>query len=291
MTRLPSSAPRRTLSTAASLLVLAAAHPQAWAQAEDPRPRDAKAACAAGQVDKGIALLAELYAETDQISWVYNQGRCYQQNGRPEEAINRFREYLRRDDGTNPRYKAEAEQFITELEQELRQAPAATTPAPQPVPEAIAAPAPIESPPPTPPVLPASDPETTAPAVSADSSGGDRRGRRALFISSAALAGAGVVALTGAILSGVKVQSLEDETKDWTAWDWMHMGEAHEDEADRYEVFQWIGYSAAGLAFAGSGLCLYLAMRDSGTTTETSTLSFLPLLGPQTVGGRLGLSF
>ena len=77
---------------ALTLLVALAADPPA----DDPRPREAKAACAAGRVDEGIAVLARLYAESNDLMWVFNQGRCYQQNGRSDEAIQRFREFLRK---------------------------------------------------------------------------------------------------------------------------------------------------------------------------------------------------
>jgi hypothetical protein len=69
-------------------------HARAAAE-EDPRPRQALTACAGGEATKGIAILADLYAETRNPAFVFNQGRCYQQNGQLERAADRFREYLR----------------------------------------------------------------------------------------------------------------------------------------------------------------------------------------------------
>ena len=42
----------------------------------DPRVGEAKTACAAGDLQKGIRLLAELYTATNDPIWVFNQGRC-----------------------------------------------------------------------------------------------------------------------------------------------------------------------------------------------------------------------
>lgn len=53
-------------------------------------------ACLAGDMKGGIELLAELYADTHDSTYIYNQARCYQQNNEPELALNRFREYLRK---------------------------------------------------------------------------------------------------------------------------------------------------------------------------------------------------
>jgi hypothetical protein len=55
----------------------------------------AQRACLAGEVTTGIRLLAELYAATNDPRWLFNQGRCYEQNREPRAASERFREFLR----------------------------------------------------------------------------------------------------------------------------------------------------------------------------------------------------
>jgi hypothetical protein len=94
----------------------------------DPREAQAKKACAAGRVDEGVELLAELFTATGDVNYVYNQGRCYQQNGVAEKAINRFREYLRRAPNLPAGDRAEVEGFITELERQRAVAPAPPPP-------------------------------------------------------------------------------------------------------------------------------------------------------------------
>src|SRR5689334_17499179 len=60
------------------------------------RELEAKRACLANRPEQGIDILAGLYTETNDPTYIYNQGRCFEQNGRAQEAANRFREYLRK---------------------------------------------------------------------------------------------------------------------------------------------------------------------------------------------------
>ena len=87
--------------------------------AEDPRPAEALTFCGAGEVSKGIAILAALYAETRNPSFVFNQARCYQQNGDLEKARERFREYLRVGRNEPAADIKRAEGFVQEIDQEL----------------------------------------------------------------------------------------------------------------------------------------------------------------------------
>jgi hypothetical protein len=66
------------------------------AASKDGKKRAAKTACLAGDYAKGVALLAELYVDTNDPMFIFNQGRCFEQNGRYEDAVIRFREYQRK---------------------------------------------------------------------------------------------------------------------------------------------------------------------------------------------------
>ena len=68
---------------------------------------------------KGIDILARLYAETRNPSFVFNQARCYQQNGQLEKSRERFREYLRVGKNEPAADIQRAEGFIKELDREL----------------------------------------------------------------------------------------------------------------------------------------------------------------------------
>jgi hypothetical protein len=98
----------------------AASRAQTAPAAQDPtaietRDQQAAEACGSGRLEEGVRLLAELFAQTDDGNYIFNQARCYQQNGRTSEAMARFRMYLKRADA-DPAAVARAQQYITELE-------------------------------------------------------------------------------------------------------------------------------------------------------------------------------
>ena len=93
---LPSAALGRGMGCVLLFLPCLLASQAAQAQDRQSQEREAKRACIAGDYTKGVAILSELYADTNDPTYIFNGGRCFQQNGRYEEAILRFREYLRK---------------------------------------------------------------------------------------------------------------------------------------------------------------------------------------------------
>jgi hypothetical protein len=93
--------PRPTLvaaMTAAVLLATAAAQP-AVAQSEPDEQAllaSAERACLEGNQRQGIELLVRLYLSSRHPAYLYNQARCYEQNGEYRQAAGRYREYLRK---------------------------------------------------------------------------------------------------------------------------------------------------------------------------------------------------
>jgi hypothetical protein len=89
----------------------------AWA-AENPKvlEKAAKRACATGDFRKGVDLLAQLFVETDNLTYVFNQGRCYEQNHQWVSAIDRFREYLRKIPSAQTAERETVEKHITDCE-------------------------------------------------------------------------------------------------------------------------------------------------------------------------------
>ncbi len=94
----------------ASLLV----SESAGANPPEAREKAARAACLAGDYAKGIAILSELFVESKDASLIYNQGRCFEQNHRYEDAIARFQEYLRVGTKLRKGAKAEAQKHIAD---------------------------------------------------------------------------------------------------------------------------------------------------------------------------------
>jgi hypothetical protein len=87
--------------------------------------------------------LAELYVETRDTNFVYNQARCFEQNARPVDAINRFREYLRVAKDITPAVKADVDKHIVDCravqaEQEHEKEKKAAAAATREQPEAVA---------------------------------------------------------------------------------------------------------------------------------------------------------
>jgi hypothetical protein len=103
-------------------IVLLALTSQAHAANEDARERAAaRKACLSGDVQKGMEILSDLFVRTENPVHIYNQGRCLEQNGRCEEAINRFREYLRKAK-ISAEERSEAEKHIADCQALLGQA-------------------------------------------------------------------------------------------------------------------------------------------------------------------------
>jgi hypothetical protein len=121
--RIPSSTSAPPVPSCAllslSIALLALLVPTAARAQGDERMKEVKRACAAGEVQKGINLLADLYVETNDPTAIYNQARCYQQNGMADRAASRFREYLRKAGHLPPADRAEVEGFIREADAEV----------------------------------------------------------------------------------------------------------------------------------------------------------------------------
>ena len=111
----------------------AALSPRPARAAEDPREVTARTHFAKGEYRQALELFATLFAERNDPIYMRNIGRCHQKLGQPTQAIDAFREYLRRAPKLKPTEKQEIEGFIKEMEdlkasQALAPPPAATAP-------------------------------------------------------------------------------------------------------------------------------------------------------------------
>lgn len=78
--------------------------------------RAAKKACLSGDYTKGVSILADLFVDTNNPTYLFNQARCYEQNLRYVEAAERFREYLRKAPQVGDSEKADVEKHIADCE-------------------------------------------------------------------------------------------------------------------------------------------------------------------------------
>jgi hypothetical protein len=248
----------------------------AAADEEDPRPRAALAACARGEVKQGIDVLAELYVQTRNPSFVFNQGRCYQQNGQLELARARFAEYLRVGNNEPIDDIRRAEAFIKEIDDQLARqklpGPAAAAPAGT------------------------SPPDTALLTASASAAPSEGRGGY-LRASGIALTVLGVAAIGTGVYLSFKVQALEDDVERRFAM----MGVVTDPAAlqreltdgGRYETWQWISYGLGVAALAGAATTFALGGWPVGgrSASEPPAVVVTPVASAGSIGGLMRLRF
>lgn len=232
----------------------------------------ARKACLTGDYRKGVDILADLFVETKDITHIFNQGRCFQQNHRWEDALDRFSEYQRKATDLSASDQAEVEKYIADCKAQIQQgqhAPAASTP-----PLASVAPAVPASPPEGPtstsvsaPPASVSSTTLTTPAAETSRPGS---GLRAAGIVAGAVGVAGII--TGVVMA-LKTQSNVNNM--------YSNGYSPSAESSRksYETWGWVGYGV-GAAGIVAGTTMYLLGWSAGRSSLAATrLSLLPAIG------------
>jgi hypothetical protein len=230
------------------IAVLTLLTPARPGSAEDPRAVDARRHCAAGRVEPGIELLAQIVAETGDPNAVYNQARCYQQNGRAEQALARFQEYRRLTPELPAAERAQVEGHIRELEAALRARGAP-----------VASPAVVAPPPAVAAALPA-----PAPVVGHS---------RSTLVAAGALAAAGVLGVAGGAVFGLQAKKIESEIEHQQG---IVPSSVHEDRMDRgrrYHTLQWVSYGVGAAALASAAVVLISTRVRSTETTAVAVLA------------------
>jgi tetratricopeptide (TPR) repeat protein len=256
----------------------------ARAAGKDSKERAAKTACLSGDAAKGVALLAELYVDTNDITYLFNQGRCFEQNGRYADAIIRFREYLGKNKDAGKATDPVAERHLADCQALLdKQAPqpAAPTPTPStaatiqpaaPAAETVAAPARTET---SATAAPTAAPHTDiTQAMPANTSPG--AGLRIAGIAAMAVGVAGIA--TGVILN-LKANTLASELeKSNTSY-----SRSKEATRSNYQTFGWVGYGAGAACVVGGALLFYLGHSQG----QNAQVALLPTLQPGQLGAAL----
>jgi len=251
----------------------------AWAANTDAKDRAALTACLSGDYAKGVALLTELFVQTKDATYIYNQGRCYEQNRRYDDAIARFQEYLRAGKRLTKDEKADAQKHIADCKDLLAAPPPATASvAPPPAPAPLAPP-PAPPRPLTPPVPPPGPP--TIQQTQTQPSPGSGAGLRTAGIITASVGGAALV--TGMILN-LKVNSMADSIQQTD-------GYTPSKESDRktYENLGWASYGI-GAACVATGAVLYILGVRAGSNGAAS-VALVPTVAPGQAGAFLNGAF
>lgn len=255
----------------------------AQAASRQAQERAARKACLSGDYTKGVSILSDLFIDTKDSTYIFNQARCFEQNRRYDDALARFQEYLRAAPDLDASDKAAAEKHIADCQDLLAKQngrsadlPAPATPQQQPVPKQLEAPPPPSSPPPNaaPELVVAAEsvPPRNATAGSALRAGG---------IVTASVGGA---ALIGGLVLNLKANSLAHDLGTYGGY-----SDSKESQRKNYETASWVGYGLGAACVAAGGVLYYLGTR--ATSHASSGVALLPALGPGHLGASLGGTF
>jgi hypothetical protein len=231
----------------------------------------AKKACITGDFRKGVDILADLYVETDDLTYVYNQGRCFEQNHMWQEALDRFREFERKAPTGMREGAEELSKHIAECQSHLDAEKAAAVVPVAPVeksPTAVAtvAPQPRDS---TPEPLPLSTARPVDTLVSTPAANNEHGTMR---IAGYVVGAVGVAALAGGVLLNLKSNSLTNDMYPPGRYD------ADKDSTRRsYETLSWVGYGLGAAGIVAGTTMVVLGWNSKPTSTT--------LLMPQPIPG------
>ncbi len=256
------------------ILVLLSSSP-ALAASRQTQEKEARKACLNGDFAQGVSILSDLFISTKNPTYLFNQGRCLEQNRKYEEAIARFEEYLRAAETGKFKLKSsDKEQAHRRIgkckellaEQEARTiappqtfAPPVAPVAPQPQPEAAPAPIVVNVP---------------APAPAEES-----RRNSGLLIGGIITAALGAGATVTGVILNVKANGMLDDMYG------KQNGYSSDDESTRktYETLAWVGYGVGGACLLTGAVLIWFGARSD--SRPPSQVALVPTLG----AGQAGL--
>jgi hypothetical protein len=249
--------------------------PLAHAAGKEAQERAARKACLSGDYAKGVEILSDLFIDTKDPNFIFNQARCFEQNNRCEEAVSRFREYLRKASGLSAEDKADTEKHIADC-QALMGTKAAPEPKVAEAPPAPAPAAPIVVPPTAPAMAP---PVAPAPARidMASATPPAANPGRGLRIAGIACGVVGVASVGAGIYYYTQAKSYSDKVSNQTI-----PNPSDESAGKHAQTMQWVFYSAGAAAIA-TGTVLYVLGWQAANAGQT-TASIAPMFGTGLAG-------
>jgi hypothetical protein len=263
----------------ASQLTMAAAKSHG-AVTEVKREKQAKKACLSGDYQTGVSILADLFVETEDPVYLYNQGRCYEQNVRYVEAGERFREYLRKAKDLTDKIRADVDKHIADCDAgAAKTQPRYAMDNPPPTAPPPAAPPQMYSPPPTPPQAPGV--ATTANPSLAATDVHHPWQHTAKWIAAGAAVGFLGLGVVEHVRYYSKNKDYNDDPKCGVGGQCSDLASA----ADTAQVIAIVGYGAAAVA---TGLAITFWLTDSPKPAPSAGVAIMcsPTLGGATCGGR-----
>ena len=237
--------------------------------------RAARKACLSGDYNAGVTLLSDLFVDTKDPTYIFNQGRCFEQNHRYEDAVSRFEEYLRVPDANlSAADRAVAEKHIVDCKDRLPDQSSKSQ---------ASSPVPFVPPPPT----PAAPPEPPSTPESSTSIAAQPESQPAPIHSGTGLRVTGIVAISvGVAAAGAGVFfNLKANTQSKDMATTVGNYEARNTDRKNYETMAWVGYGV-GAACVVTGAILYGIGRKTGSDSSTN-VALLPAIGPGHAGAFL----
>lgn len=226
---------------------------------KEARVRAAKKACLTGDPVAGVAILTDLYLDTNDPTHLFNQGRCFEQNRRYDDAIGRFREYLEKAKDLSPEDRADTHRHIATCESYLRGKPIEAA-APE-APKVGAEKAPVAE----------SKPVEVLVVAPVSSAG---RGGRGLRAAGGVVAAVGVAGLGTGLVLNLKANSMSSNLEaDWNP--------GTNSTREGYKTAGWTAYGGGAACIVAGTVLYYLGWRRG---ERESSVALVPTAGPHMAG-------
>jgi len=266
------------------------------ADTREAREREARKACFTGNVDRGVEILVDLYGETGHPNYIYNQARCFERNGKYDQAVLSYDDYLRKAKDLGDAERAQVEKSIADLRAKIA-SPSSPGDAGETAPSLLSPTldAPGTTPGTTP---PAKTPEvllTPPPEEKTTDAGGWPWQRTTGVVSLVVAGGSLAVGVAGTVLRHSRGQDFNDVC---TLIDGQPMPRftgtgpdcrGKYDAVNSSETMMWIGYIGAGVFAAAGTTLLLLAPPVRPHQPNVWARRCVPTLG--TAGVACGWSF
>ena len=224
----------------------------------------ARKACLTGEYANGVSILADLFIAYKNPTYVFNQGRCLEQNSRYKDAIARFEEFLRLAD--DPAGRAAAQKHIEDCKAKLPDEDKAEPMAPPPLAQPL--PAPIPQPEATPQIVEKTEAQSAPP-----------KGGKRLLIAGIVTGGVGVAAAIAGVVLNVKANSMVDEMEGkldaYTS--------SKNSSQQTYQTLAWVGYGVGAACIATGTILTVVGVRRRGSSAQTD-VALVPAVGPGQAG-------
>jgi hypothetical protein len=234
----------------------------------ESQEKAARKACLSGDYATGVSMLTDLFVDYQDPIYVFNQGRCLEQNSRCKDAIMRFEEFLHIGETAKlePADRAAAKSHIDECKVKLADEEKALALTPQPLPQPL----------PQPVTQPDATTETTSrPKVEPEPT----KSGKGLLIGGIVIGGVGVAATVAGIVFNLKANGMADEMENTVD----AYTESKSSSQKTYGTLAWVGYGV-GAACIATGAVLIGIGASRGGSSGQADVALVPAVGPGHAG-------